>query len=156
MASLAQWWVWVNPRRLWRTGEAWHAAVHGVTKNQTQLSYWTTIGNAETCESKNSNISCSLLWNNTKIPMSFEIETFKTNGNFYMNALRDHTLKCNFKLKNISTHIRVIDFNSQEYFIVFSWKFYTNFPLLEFPKASWSPCLPNPQDYSQIMPRGRQ
>ena len=52
--------------------------------------------------------------------MSFEIETFKTNGNFYMNALRDHTLKCNFKLKNISTHIRVIDFNSQEYFIVFS------------------------------------
>ena len=36
--------------------------------------------------------------------MSFEIETFKTNGNFYMNALRDHTLKRNFKLKNISTH----------------------------------------------------
>ena len=34
-----QWtWVWANSRR-W---EAWHAAVHGVTENQTQLSDWTT------------------------------------------------------------------------------------------------------------------
>ena len=32
--------------RLWETAknrEAWHAAVHGVTQSQTQLSHWTTI-----------------------------------------------------------------------------------------------------------------
>ena len=35
-----QWtWVWANSRR-W---EAWHTAVHGVTKNQTQLSDWTEL-----------------------------------------------------------------------------------------------------------------
>ena len=43
MASLTQWtWVWANSRRWWRTGEAWHAAVHRVAKSRTQLSEWTT------------------------------------------------------------------------------------------------------------------
>ena len=44
MASLPQWiWVWASTRRWWWTDrEAWHAAVHGVTKSQTRLSKWTT------------------------------------------------------------------------------------------------------------------
>ena len=32
--------------------EAWHAAVHGVTKSRTQLSNWTTKGWTETCACK--------------------------------------------------------------------------------------------------------
>ena len=41
MASLTQWtWVWANSE-IMNDGEAWHAAVHGVTKSQTQLSDWT-------------------------------------------------------------------------------------------------------------------
>ena len=41
MASPTQWtWVWGNSRK---DREAWRAAVHGVTKSQTQLSNWTTI-----------------------------------------------------------------------------------------------------------------
>jgi len=43
MASPTQWtWVWANSRRWWRTGKAWRAAVHGVTKSQTGLRDWTT------------------------------------------------------------------------------------------------------------------
>ena len=40
VASLPQWtWVWVDSRKeLVMDREAWHAAVHGLTKNQTQLS----------------------------------------------------------------------------------------------------------------------
>ena len=42
MASPTQWtWVWVNSRSWWWTGEAWRAAIHGVTKSRTQLSDWT-------------------------------------------------------------------------------------------------------------------
>ena len=42
MASPTQWtWVWASSGRWWRT-EAWHAAVHGFAKSQTQLSNWTT------------------------------------------------------------------------------------------------------------------
>ena len=41
MASRTQW-VWANSEREWRTRKAWHAAVHGVTKNRTGLSDWTT------------------------------------------------------------------------------------------------------------------
>ena len=42
MASWIQWtWAWASSGRLWRT-EAWCAAVHGVTKSRTWLSYWTT------------------------------------------------------------------------------------------------------------------
>ena len=38
MASPTQWtWVWANSERWWRM-DAWHAAVHGVTKSWTQLS----------------------------------------------------------------------------------------------------------------------
>ena len=36
--SLSKLWKIVEDR------EAWHAAVHGVTKNQTWLNYWTTTG----------------------------------------------------------------------------------------------------------------
>ena len=40
MASLTQWtWVWAS--KLVMVREAWHAAVHGVTKSQTRLSGWT-------------------------------------------------------------------------------------------------------------------
>ena len=42
MASLTQWiWVWINTGSWWWTGDAWRAAVHGVTKSQTRLSNWT-------------------------------------------------------------------------------------------------------------------
>ena len=44
MASPTQWtWVWVNSGSLWWDREAWRAAVHGVTKNRTQLSNWTEL-----------------------------------------------------------------------------------------------------------------
>ena len=41
MASLTQWWVWVNSGSWWWTREAWRAAVHGVAKTQTWLRDWT-------------------------------------------------------------------------------------------------------------------
>ena len=41
MASLILWtWVWVSSNS-WMDREAWHAAVHRVTKSQTPLSNWT-------------------------------------------------------------------------------------------------------------------
>ena len=43
MASPIQWiWTWANSERWWRDREAWHAALHGVAKSQTQLGNWTT------------------------------------------------------------------------------------------------------------------
>ena len=37
-ASLTQWtWVWINSGEIVKDREAWHAAVHGVTKSQTRL-----------------------------------------------------------------------------------------------------------------------
>ena len=42
-SSQTQWtWNGANSRRLWKDREGWHAAVHAVAKNQTQLSNWTT------------------------------------------------------------------------------------------------------------------
>ena len=42
MASLTQWtWIWTSAER-WRKTEAWHAAVYGFEKSQTQFSNWTT------------------------------------------------------------------------------------------------------------------
>ena len=44
MASLTQWtWVWVDSRMLVMHREAWHVAVHGIIKSQTQLSDWTEL-----------------------------------------------------------------------------------------------------------------
>ena len=44
-ASLTQrTWVWASSGRWWLDREAWHAAVHGVTKSQTWLSNWTATG----------------------------------------------------------------------------------------------------------------
>ena len=45
--SLSKLWEIVKNR------EAWHAAVHGVTKSQTRLSNWTSITSATTLESAN-------------------------------------------------------------------------------------------------------
>ena len=44
MASLP-WWtlVWASSRSWVMDGEAWHAAVHGITKTRTQLSDWTEL-----------------------------------------------------------------------------------------------------------------
>ena len=44
MVSPTQWtWAWASSRRWWRTGKpGWRAAVHGVAKNRTWLSNWTT------------------------------------------------------------------------------------------------------------------
>ena len=36
-------WVWVNSRSSVMDREAWHAAIHGVTKSRTQLSDWTKL-----------------------------------------------------------------------------------------------------------------
>ena len=42
MASLTQCtWVWANSGKIMKDREAWHAAVHGVTKSWTQFSKWT-------------------------------------------------------------------------------------------------------------------
>ena len=42
MASPIQW-IWVRANwKIMKDGEAWHATVHGVTKNWSQLSDWTT------------------------------------------------------------------------------------------------------------------
>ena len=44
MASLTQWtWVWASSGRCWRTEKPGWAAVHGVAKNQSRLSDWTTM-----------------------------------------------------------------------------------------------------------------
>ena len=42
MASQTRWtWVWVSSRSWWWDREAWHVALHGVAKSQTQWSNWT-------------------------------------------------------------------------------------------------------------------
>ena len=42
MASLTRWtWVWTSSGRMVKDREVWHAAVLGVAKNWTLLSYWT-------------------------------------------------------------------------------------------------------------------
>ena len=47
MASLTQWtWVGANSGKIVKNREAWHTAVHRVTKSQTQLSSWTTTAKA--------------------------------------------------------------------------------------------------------------
>lgn len=68
---------------------------------------------------------------------------FKKNS--LMNIVRGHTFKFNFNLKKRkATHIQVINFNYQGHFIVFSSRFYSDFPLLAVPYASQFQDLPNP------------
>ena len=45
MSSLTQWtWVWASPQvGDGHAREAWHAAVHGIAKNQTRLNDWTEL-----------------------------------------------------------------------------------------------------------------
>ena len=45
-----QWtWIWANARRQWRNDREACAAVHGVTKSQTQLSNWTELISVSAC-----------------------------------------------------------------------------------------------------------
>ena len=43
MASLTQWACLSKPQELVMDREAWHAAIHGVTKSRTRLSNWTEV-----------------------------------------------------------------------------------------------------------------
>ena len=44
VASLTRWtWVWAGSGRMLKDREAWHAAVHGVTKNRIWLSNWNEL-----------------------------------------------------------------------------------------------------------------
>ena len=64
MASPTQWtWLWANSGRVEDRG-AWYAAVPGVTKRRTQLSYWTTTKVTKINKSNYAYSMCNLwLWN---------------------------------------------------------------------------------------------
>ena len=50
MASLTQWtWIWGNCEIV-EGKRAWHAAIHGVARSQTQLSDWTTTFKLYSCQ----------------------------------------------------------------------------------------------------------
>ena len=54
MASLTQWtWVWANSEIV-KDREAWHAAVHEVSKSHTWLRNWTTPQSGRSGEDRNS------------------------------------------------------------------------------------------------------
>ena len=56
MASpIQQTWVWAS-RELVMDREAWHAALHGVTKSQTRLSYWTELNACDVNTSSVNNV----------------------------------------------------------------------------------------------------
>ena len=49
MASPTQWtWVWVNSGDMVMDREAWRAAIHGIARSRTQLSYWTELMGTKT------------------------------------------------------------------------------------------------------------
>ena len=52
--------------------EAWRAAIHGVTKSQTWLSYWTELNSAFKLNKQGNNIQCwctpFLIWNQCVVP----------------------------------------------------------------------------------------
>ena len=58
-------WICTSSRRWWRTG-AWHGALHGVAKNQIQLSKWTiTVYIEYSFYPSLLNISCTFIINMT-------------------------------------------------------------------------------------------
>ena len=73
MASPTQWtWLWVNSSGLVIDREAWHAAVHGVTKSWAQLRDWTELNSAYKLNKQGDNIqpwhTPFPIWNQSVVP----------------------------------------------------------------------------------------
>ena len=81
-------WVWVSSGCWWWTREAWHAAVHGVTKSQTRLTDWAELNiliektiNSLLYNNKYRHSDKILIWNdnNTSLEVIWQNEFFTYN-----------------------------------------------------------------------------